>query len=202
MLRPDTFLEENNTPDTSDEPGKSDKLKSWFVLRDFKKFNSKNPAYKELPKQGVECFTPMRWIVTGRYGKKKREYVPVIQNLLFAHESRDKLDPIISQTDRLQYQFARGGGQGTPMIVPDKDMERFINAVNNDDSPVYYTPEELTADMIGKEVVINGEPLNGYRGKLLKMQGSKKRRLIVEVKGLLVAAIEVNPDYVQIIKNE
>lgn len=175
--------------------------KYWFVLRDFKKFNAKNPAYKVLPELGVECFTPMHWtVVKKKDGTMDRVYVPVMQNLLFAHATRASLDPVIRDTDKLQYQFARGTLQGTPMIVPDADMERFVNAVNTDSSTIYYTPSELTPDMVGKEIIVTGGPLDGYTGKLLKMQGSKKKRLIVELKGYFAAAVEVNPEYVKLVK--
>lgn len=175
--------------------------KQWFVLRDFKKWNAKSPAYKELPKFGVRHFTPMRWIIVTRNARRKREYVPVIQNLLFAYDSRTVLDSIIAKTSTLQYQYVRGAGKATPMTVSDKEMERFIAAVNTDPSPAYFSPDELTPDMLGKEIIVTGGPLNGYHGKLLKMQGSKKKRLLVEVKGLMVAAVEVSPEFIQIVKN-
>lgn len=169
-------------------------------MRDFKKWNAKTPAYKELPKAGIKCFTPMHWIISiDRNNKRKREYVPVIRNLIFAYDTREILDPIIERTDSLQYQFIRGAGRGTPMTVATDEMERFINAVNNDPNPVYYSPDEITPDMLGKEIIVNGGPLNGYTGKLLKMQGSKKKRLIVEIKGFLTAAVEVNPDFIQLV---
>lgn len=174
--------------------------KLWYVMRDFKKFNAKTPAYKELPKLGIRCFTPMRWVIQeNRDGKKQRKYVPVIQNLLFVNESREILDPIVAHTDKLQYQFRRGAAQGTPLVVPDAEMERFISAVSGSDSTIYYSPEELTGDMIGKDIVITGGPMNGYRGKLLKMQGSRKRRLIVKIEGFIAAAVEVNPEYIQVL---
>lgn len=171
--------------------------KQWFVLRDFKKWNAKSPSYKALPELGIRCFTPMHWTVSMRKGIRVREYVPVIQNLLFANDSREVLDPIIRKDPTLQYQYRRGGGSGEPMTVPDRDMERFIQAVRNDPTPVYYTAEELTPAMIGKKIRVSGGVLDGYEGQLLKIQGSKKKRLIVEVPGLLVAAVEVQPDYIQ-----
>lgn len=85
------------------------------------------------------------------------------------------------------------------MTVADAEMERFINAVNSDNAPLIYTPSELTPDMIGREIIVNGGPMDGVRGRLLKMRGSRKRRLIVELKGFFVAAVEVNPDYVQLV---
>ncbi len=172
--------------------------KQWFVLRDFKKRNAKSPGYKVLPELGIRCFTPMHWIVYTRLGKRVREYVPVIPSLLFAYDTKDALQPVVDRDRSLQFQFKRGGGRNSLMTVSDDEMERFIYAVNNDPSPIYYTPAELTPDKIGKEVIVNGGPLNGYRGTLLKLQGSKKRRLIIKIEGFLSAAVEVNPDYISL----
>lgn len=169
----------------------------WFVLRDFKKSNANSPAYKRLPALGIECFTPMHWVINQR--TKRKEYVPVIRNLLFANSSRQELEPIIEETPKLQFIYIRGGAQGTPMTVSDDEMTRFINAVNNDPSPLFYSPDELTADMLGKEIEVKGGPMDGYRGRLLKMQGSKRKRLIIEIKGFLAAAIEVSPEYIALL---
>lgn len=117
--------------------------KKWFVLRDFRKWNAKAPAYKALPELGIKCFTPMHWIVTTRRNVRSREYVPVIQNLLFAYDTKERLDPIVAKDSSLQYQFKRGGGSGCPMVVPDFDMERFINAVNSDPSPIYFNVSSI-----------------------------------------------------------
>lgn len=169
-------------------------------MRDFKKFNASAPAYKELPGQGIRCFTPMHWVVTtDRSGRRKRIYRPVIQNLLFVYECREILDPVVNKTDKLQYQFKRGAGQHAVMTVPDDEMENFIHAIETDASPMYYAPEELTPDMVGKTVMIIGGPLDGYEGELLKIRGSKKRRLIVKINNFVAAAVEVNPEYIRML---
>lgn len=54
--------------------------------------------------------------------------------------------------------------------------------------------------MIGKKVRIVGGPLNGYEGNLQKMQGSRVKRLFVELPNLLIAAVEVQPEFIQIVK--
>ena len=176
-----------------------EQLKQWYVLRDFKKRNAKSPGYKLLLELGIRSFTPMHWVVSTRLGKRIREYVPVIQSLLFAYDTKGTLDPIIEKDSALQFQYRRGAGKNYFMTIPDDEMERFIHAVNNDPSPIYFTPEELTADKIGHRIIVNGGPLNGYTGVLLKMRGSRKRRLLVKIEGFLAAAIEVNPEYVQLI---
>lgn len=178
---------------------KIEQPKQWYVLRDFKKRNAKTPGYKLLPELGIRSFTPMHWVVSNRFGKRIREYVPVIQSLLFAYDTKETLGPIIEKESALQFQYRRGAGHNYFMTVPDAEMERFINAVSNDPSPIYFTPDELTPDKIGKEIIVKGGPLNGYTGVLLKMRGTKKRRLLVKIEGFLAAAVEVNPDYVQIV---
>ena len=52
--------------------------------------------------------------------------------------------------------------------------------------------------MYGNQVRIVGGPLDTFDGKLLKLRGSKKKYLIVELKGLLSVGVEVSPEYITI----
>jgi hypothetical protein len=58
---------------------------NWFVLRDLTRPNAKRPAYRLLEEKGIEVFTPMRWQLVERKGKRIREEVPLLHDLLFAH---------------------------------------------------------------------------------------------------------------------
>ena len=68
-----------------------------------------------------------------------------------------------------------------------------------DDSPRYFLVEELTPAMYGRMIRIEGGPLDGYEGRLLSIRGSRVKRLIVEIPGLLVAAVEVDPEYIRLL---
>lgn len=46
---------------------------NWFVLRDLTRPNAKRPAYRLLEEKGIEVFTPMRWQLVERKGKRIRE---------------------------------------------------------------------------------------------------------------------------------
>lgn len=131
-------------------------------------------------------------------GKKVREKVPVIQDLLFVYDSRRHLDSIVEKTRTLQYRWLRNTFR-EPMTVPDLEMDRFIQAVSSTDSPKYYLPEEITSQMCGRKIRIIGGPLNGYEGCLLKIRGSKIKRLLVELKGYLAVGVEVLPEYIQFV---
>ena len=88
------------------------------------------------------------------------------------------------------------GGYRIPMTVRDADMQRFIHAVESSESPRYYTPDEISSDMIGRKVRIIGGFLDGYEGYLQKLQGSRIRRLFIGLPNLLTASVEVQPEYI------
>lgn len=170
----------------------------WFVMRDLKRNNAKLPAYKMLSEMKIEIFTPMKWKIVTKEKKRIPQKVPFMQDLLFVHVTRKVLDPIVERTSTLQYRYLRDGFR-TPMTVRDTDMERFIRAVESADNPQFYAPKDILPSMIGKTVRIIGGPLNDYVGKLQKMQGSKVKRIFIELSNLLTASIEVQPEYIQIL---
>lgn len=169
----------------------------WFVMRDLKRPNAKKPAYKQLDELNIEVFTPLKWHLTIQKGKRVRGQVPFMQDLLFVHDTQKHLDPIVERIPTLQYRYQKGKGYRSPMTVPDDDMERFIYAVGNADNPSYYRPDELTSAMYGRNIRIVGGNLDGYKGVLLTTRGSKIKRILIELPNWLVAAVEVDLEYVQ-----
>ena len=168
----------------------------WFVMRDLTHYHSKSPAYKMLDGMKIENFTPMVKKLVTRNGKRERIEVPFIHDLLFVHDSRLTLDPIVEKVPTFQYRFLKGR---MPMIVRDKEMEQFKKAVESSESPQFYRPQEITPDMRKRKISIIGGNLDGYEGTLVTVRGSKVKRLMVELPTLLAAAIEVEPEYIQLL---
>ncbi len=174
-------------------------MKIWFVLRDLKRTNAKLPGHKQLADENIQVFTPMKWRLTIKQGKRIRERVPFMQDLLFAYDTKETLDPIIERTPTLQYRYQRGKGYRCPLTVPTADMDRFIHAVESSETPQYYRPEEITPKMYKQKIRIVGGTLDGYEGMLLTTRGSRKKRILIELPTLLTAAIEVQPEYIQML---
>ena len=68
----------------------------WYALRDLSRPNAKNPAYLTLaacPEMEGRVFTPMVQRVFNEFGKRVVRLVPYVHDLLFAHQSRNVLDP-------------------------------------------------------------------------------------------------------------
>ena len=170
----------------------------WFVMRDLTRVNAKLPAYLMLRGENIEYFTPMVSKLFTGHGKKERREVPFIHDLLFVHATREILDPIVERTSTFQYRYLRNTYR-LPMTVHDKEMARFIQAVRSVETPRYYKPEEVTPDMYHRKIRIMGGQLEGHEGYLLSTRGSKVKRLLVELPGLLAASVEVDPGYIQLL---
>lgn len=170
----------------------------WFVMRDLKRSNAKNQAWQQLQEAGFEVFTPMHWVVVKNGHQTQRRQVPVIPDLLFVHTRKDILDKEVNETATLQYRFVRGA-YCKPLTVSDREMNQFIRAVSAVEKPEYLSPDELTPDMLGRKIRIIGGPLDGSEGNLLKLRGLRKKKLIVSIPSLLVACVEVQSEFIELI---
>lgn len=171
----------------------------WFAMRDLSRRNSNRMAHQELRDAGLEVFTPMTEMLLTIRGRKQRREVPVIQDLLFVHETKANLDPYVARYPSLQYRYALGRSASEPTVIREDEMRRFINAVSNTENPKYYMPGELTEAMYGKKVRIIGGYLDNYEGKLLSIKGMRTKRLIVEIPNFIAAAVEVAPQYIKFV---
>lgn len=174
--------------------------KRWFVMRDLKRRNANTLAVHDLEKAGLEVFTPMTQMIMTIGGRRQRRDVPVVQDLLFVHETKETVDLFVAMSRTLQYRYQFGKTKDEPMTVREDEMAKFIYAVRLSESTIYYKPGEITEAMYGKTVRIMGGMLDRFEGRLLSVKGMRKRRIIVELPGLITAAVEVEPDYIQIIK--
>lgn len=173
--------------------------KQWFVMRDLKRRNANNLAIHDLADAGLEVFTPMTQMVMKIGGRIQRRDVPLIQDLLFVHETKTSLDPYVDRLPTLQYRYQRGRSVNEPMTVGTEEMDRFIFAISHTESPIFYKPGELTEYMYGKSVRIVGGILDNYEGRLLSIRGKRKKHLIIELPNLIAAAVEVEPEYIRLL---
>lgn len=170
----------------------------WYALRDLTRANASRPAWKLLSEAGLNVYTPMAWALSVQKGVKKKVLKPMVHDLLFVRAERKDLEPWVAKTPTLQFRFKRGGAFGEAIVIADAEMQRFITATATDPNPRYFSPDELTPDMVGKKVTLLGGPLAGYSGNLLKIRGMRKKRLIVSIPGFLSAAVEVTPDFIKL----
>ena len=176
----------------------------WYVLRDLARPNAKNPAYKQLqamPEMKDCVFVPLKQHVFTEFGKRVVRYVPYMHDLVFVHKSREELDPIVRDIKLLQYRYVRGGKRDEAMSVRHKDFEVFRRAVEQTDNVEYFSYEEVSPRLYGKQIRIIGGCLNGFEGRLMSKRGSKCKRLLIDLQECnLSAAIQVESEFIQLLK--
>ncbi len=181
--------------------GQDNTKEHWYVMRDLSRRHAKDNAYKLLAEKGFEVFTPMTRKIVIENGHRKSKEEPFMQDLLFVHDTREQLDPMVKKIENLQYRYIHGA-YCEPMVVPDADMERFIYAVQTSRLPRFYRPEEITQAMCGEYVRIVGSALDSYEGHLIQIKGSKYKRLIVDLPNFLTAAVEVMPEFIEVLEDK
>lgn len=178
---------------------KLDTVKRWYVMRDLKRSNALLPAYKQLAEAGIEVFTPMVSRIFTRNGQRTTREVPVIQDLLFVNDCRQNIDPIVAKTPTLQYRFKKGGAFGEVLVVPDDEMAMFIGAIEASNNPKFYSAEEVSSLMCGRNIRIVGGVLNGYEGKLQTVRGSKRKNLVIMLPSLVAVSVEIEDEFIELL---
>jgi hypothetical protein len=195
MSEDNGFMEKLNTTHIDTQ-----KVVKWYVMRDLKRPNAKSPAYKVLEENKMEVFTPLVQKLNIKNGTKVRELVPFIPDLLFVHTSKETLDSFVLKIPTLQYRYVRGGKYKEAMTVDETSMNQFISAIRSSTKYQYYQLTEIPAAFIGSLIRIVGGFLDGCEGYLLKVRGSKRKRLLVKIENLMAAAFEVESEYIQIVQ--
>lgn len=170
----------------------------WFVMCDRAPAIAKQRAYQTLSTAGFEVFVPLRQKIKTEKGRRIRIEVPVIPDLLFVHSTKAILEPVIKRAGSLRFRYAKGNP--VPMYVSDSAMQQFIEAVKSSMEIQYYSPDEITPSMYGRRIRVMGGTLKDSEGYLLATQGrNSKKRLLLELPGLLAATVVVKKEHIQLI---
>lgn len=162
----------------------------WYVLRDLRRANAKSRAYQLLLRNKIEVFTPMKWERGKGEGRRAIVETPVIPDLLIAHSSVSRLAKYVTAENRLQYRYLRGGWL-RKMTVDDAEMRRFMQAMSAGSYVDYYSPEDFNPGRIGETITIRGGAFDGQEGILLRVDGAKRKSLVVRLSNLFVAVVEL-----------
>jgi hypothetical protein len=94
----------------------------WFAMRATYR---RGMQIKELLDQkGINSFIPMRYEIHLKNGRRRRELVPVIRDIVFVHTTQTELQRIKYGIPYFQYMMDIRNGE--KIIVPDEQMKRFI----------------------------------------------------------------------------
>jgi transcription antitermination factor NusG len=172
----------------------------WYAMR--VPYRNELKVQYRLQDKGIEVFIPTKRKLIKRRGKTIYELTPAVNNLIFVHSKLCIIKELKKEILNLQYLVNKENGQSTPITVRDNEMQQFIKASKNvNEEAIYLTPEEINIAK-GTKVRIIGGNFDGIEGVFVKVKGKRSKRVVVMLDKLLaVAMAEVEPDYIEVIKN-
>jgi len=149
----------------------------------------------------IENFIPMRREVKVVKGRRMQVMVPVIHNLIFVNCEKKRLQEFKAGVPYLQYMTNVEAGKRVPIVVPDWQMDNFINVSQSDDSNLIYFDSVDEGIAAGTQVCIHGGPFDGTTGTFVKIKGKRNKKVVISVRNIIAVAIDVlSCDNIEILK--
>lgn len=159
----------------------------WFAMR--ATYKREFMAQEYLQGKGIEVFLPLKKEIKVIKGIKRKVTVPAINSLIFVKAQKEVLQQVKMGVEYLQYLTRKEEGRNVPIVVPERQMEQFIQVVMDDTiDKTYFSPDEVNLK-IGTKVKVHGGAFDGMEGILMKLKGRRNKQFFLEVGGTLA----VNP---------
>ena len=154
----------------------------------------------EARKAGFDAFVPLCYEVKTIRGQKQRKLIPALSGLIFA---KGELEALKDYTRESAFPvFIRKStfsNHEEYLKIPTKAMEDFIAVTQHREEHVsYFRPEEISLQE-GDRIRIKGGFYDGREGIIMRIKGKRNRHLVVQIPGFLVAAVELQPEMIEII---
>lgn len=172
---------------------------SWYAMS--ATFGRELKARSYLESHSVECYVPMKQgIVTNNQKKKERRLIPAINNLIFVHSVKSRIQELKRGVDYLQYLTNHVNGKNLPIVVPDKEMQHFIDVCEtHDESLIYLSANEINLAK-GTPVKILGGLFDGVEGTFIKVSHHRSKKVVVHIQGIAAVVItDISDGYLQLL---
>ncbi len=176
-------------------PSSSQELSAqWYAMR--ATYRRELDAMSRLKSASLGCFIPMQYHFRLRHGRRVKELVPVVRNLLFVHARPAELRRVKEEIPYLQYITDTRSHE--KIIVPDAQMRHFIAVAGTySDQLLYFRPEEVNLAK-GTRVRVTGGDFAGREGVFVKVKGARDRRVVIAIEGVIAVALAtIHPDLIE-----
>ena len=170
--------------------------KQWYVLR--VSYGRSEKANELLKAKGIETHLPLHTTYKEVNGKRIKQRLPLLPNILFAKTTLSVLEQILKSSPDLNFitfyydHFnKKPDGKNPPLVVPKESMDNFIKLTSIDDEHILLIDKVNGTYKQGDYVRIIDGPFKGIEGRVTKITGQK--RVIVELPGLCSVATAYIP---------
>lgn len=147
---------------------------------------------------GLQAFVPLTYVVKTHRGQKHRALVPAVSRLLFVKGTLEEVKDYIQHAHYIVFiRKSTFSNKEDYLTVPTKAMEDFIAVTENHEEHVtYFRPEEISLQE-GDKIRIKGGFYDGREGIIMRIKGKRNKHLVVQIPGVLIAAIELSPEMIE-----
>ena len=147
---------------------------------------------------GLQAFVPLTYVVRTHRGQKHRTLVPAVSRLLFVKGTLEEVKDYIQHAHYVVFiRKSTFSNKEDYLTVPTKAMEDFITVTENHEEHVtYFRPEEISLQE-GDKICIKGGFYDGREGIIMRIKGKRNKHLVVQIPGVLIAAIELSPEMIE-----
>ena len=147
---------------------------------------------------GLQAFVPLTYVVKTHRGQKHRALVPAVSKLLFVKGTLEEVKDYIQHAHYVVFiRKSTFSNKEDYLTVPTKAMEDFIAVTENHEEHVtYFRPEEISLQE-GDKIRIKGGFYDGREGIIMRIKGKRNKHLVVQIPGVLIAAIELSPEMIE-----
>ena len=153
----------------------------------------------ELRRDEHECFVPLQYEVQNVRGHRQRILVPAVTGLIFVRGTFDEVrDAIKFRRDGLYIRKSTFSNKEDYLSVSEHDMRNFIAVTEQAGEKItYYNPDEIRLQ-VGDKIRVNGGLYDGCEGVILRIKGKRRRQLVVSIPGVIYAAVEMEPELIEL----
>ena len=174
----------------------------WFVM------GSRNQLKElqirdEARTKGLEAYVPVRYQYKTIRGQKQRKMIPAVSGYIFVKATTKELEDWIMNSHYLIFPRKSSFTDKEEFLtVPNHEMENFIAVIEKAGEHItYFKPEEIALNP-GDKIRIRGGFYDGREGIITRIKGKRNKHLVVQIQGVLVAAVELQPELVQLIQEK
>jgi len=148
---------------------------------------------------GLSSFVPLKYEVKKVRGREQRMLVPAITKLIFVKGTLEEVQDYLAHAHFVIYiQRSTFSNHKEFLTVPTRAMEDFIAVTEHHEEHVtYFNPQEIRLN-VGDQIRVKGGLYDGREGIIMRIKGKRNRHLVVQIPGILIAAIEMTPDMIEI----
>lgn len=173
----------------------------WFVI------GSRNHMKElqirdEARNKGFEAFVPVIYAYKVIRGQKQRKLIPAINGFVFVKATTTEMEELILKSKFTIYpKKSSFSGREEFLTIANRDMENFIAVIEKSQENItYFKPDEIPLNP-GDRIRIQGGLYDGREGIIMRIKSKRNKHLVVQIPGLLVAAVELKPELVAINDN-